>query len=85
MQGTEKRGNKTMWRIKQAGQDKLGERGCRELVENGLGAQKGYERAALPQTACLRQETTLADVPLRFWALNSTGVRCRSAFNDLIF
>lgn len=72
-----------MWKIKQDGQNRLG--GCRGLVGNGLGAQKGYGRASLPQTACLAQEMKLADAPLRFWALNSTGVRCRSAFNNLIF
>lgn len=53
-------------KIKQADQNILGERGCREVGENGLGAAKGYGRASLPQTACLTQEMKLADVPLRF-------------------
>lgn len=62
-----------MQEIKQAGQNRLGEE---RLLRGGgkwFRCTKWLWESSLPQTACLTQEIKLADVPLRFWALNSTG------------
>lgn len=57
-----------MWKDKQAGQSKPGKRGCR--------GTKGCGSAAVPQAPCLTQDMKLADVPLRFWALNYERQKC---------
>lgn len=77
--------NKVMQEIKQAGQNRLGEERLLRGGRKWFRCTKWLWESSLPQTAYLTQEIKLADVPLRFWALNSTAARCRRTFNNLTF